>query len=144
MNCPKCKSSEKVKSGKMNGKQRYKCKKCGCNFSVEKRSTEKSDEKKKLALQLYLEGLGFRAIGRILDINFVTIYYWIKKWGENVSLPKSEDPVEIVELDEIYSFVQHKKTITGFGLLLIDLENATSILFVENAIQRRLENFGRN
>lgn len=90
MNCPKCKSAEKVKDGTTNGRQRYQCKNCSYRFSVERRSTEKPEEKKRLALQLYLEGMGFRAIGRVLDINFMTVYYWIKKWEESVSLSKSD------------------------------------------------------
>ncbi len=64
---------------------------------------------------MYLEGLGFRAIGRVLDINFVTIYHWIKKWGASISLPQPSEPLEIVELDEIHTYVQSKK-------LLLDLD----------------------
>ncbi|KQK24399.1 insertion element iso-iS1d protein insA [Chryseobacterium aquaticum] len=135
MDCPKCKSNRQVKDGNTNGRQRYQCKNCGYRFSVERRSTEKSDEKKRLALQLYLEGLGFRAIGRVLEINFMTVYYWIKKWGDSVSLPSSESPVEIVELDELHSYVKNKKTTAGSGLLLIDLEKGSSILFVGKEIQ---------
>jgi insertion element IS1 protein InsB len=36
-----------------------------------------------MALELYLEGLGFRAIGRVLRMSYVTVYYWIKEWGES-------------------------------------------------------------
>lgn len=135
MNCPKCKSDKSTKDGKTNNRQRYKCKNCGRHFSVEKRSNEKSDEQKRLALQLYLEGMGFRAIGRTLNINYGTVFQWIKKWGEQAELPKSEEPIEVVELDEIHTYVQHKKTTVGSGFLLIDLESASSILFVEKDIQ---------
>ena len=31
--CPKCGKKEKVKNGFMKGKQRYKCKCCGCNYT---------------------------------------------------------------------------------------------------------------
>jgi hypothetical protein len=57
-----------------------------------------------------------------------------EKVGESVSLPKSQEPIEIVELDEIHSYIQNKKTTVGAGLLLIDLESATSILFVGKEI----------
>ena len=142
MNCPKCKSNERVKDGITNGRQRYQCKNCGRRFSVERRSTEKSDEQKRLALELYLEGLGFRAIGRVLNINYVTIYYWIKKWGESVSLPKAQEPIEIVELDEIHTYIKNKKTTAGFGWLLTDLEDASSILFVEKETQKHSKSCG--
>lgn len=144
MKCYKCQSEDKVKAGFTRGLQRYKCKNCGCFFSVESKSDVKSLEQKKLALTLYLEGMGFRAIGRVLKISYGTVYQWVKKWGESVSLPKSEEPIEIVELDEIHSYVQNKKTTVGAGLLLIDLENASSILFVEKETPQPSKSSGTN
>lgn len=107
----------------------------GVFFSVESKSDVKSDEQKRLALEMYLEGMGFRAIGRVLKISYGTVYQWIKKWGESVSLPKSEEPIEIVELNEIHSYVQNKKNTVGVGLLLIDLDGGSSILFVAKETQ---------
>ena len=60
MNYPKCNSSVNVKSGKIKGRQRYRCKECGCNYSVEMKSTAKPKSVKIQALHMYLEGLGFR------------------------------------------------------------------------------------
>ncbi len=131
------------KDGKVLGRQRYLCKDCKYRYSVERRSTEKPLEKKKLALSMYLEGLGFRTIGRVLDINFVTIYHWVKKWGASISLPQPSAPLEMVELDEIYTYIRSKKTTAGSGLLLTDLENGSSILFVGTALQKHLKNYGR-
>jgi transposase len=34
---------------------------------------------------MYLEGIGFRGIGRLLSISFGTVYQWARKWGEQVS-----------------------------------------------------------
>ena len=59
--------------------------------------------------------------------------------GEN---RKSESPIEIVESVEIHSYIQNKKTTAGRGLLLINLENASSILFVEKEAQQHLEGSG--
>ncbi len=50
---------------------------------------------------MYPEGLGFRAIGRILKISHVTVYNWVKEWGKKVLLPKKEECVEVVELDYV-------------------------------------------
>ncbi len=33
MKCPKCGQTERTKSGFHKGKQRYKCKFCGCNYT---------------------------------------------------------------------------------------------------------------
>lgn len=144
MKCYNCQSENKVKAGFIRKIQRYKCKDCGCFYSVERKSDVKTNEQKRLALEMYLEGMGFRAIGRILKISYGTVYQWIKKWGEQTELPQNNEPIEIVELDEIHSYVQNKKTTVGAGLLLIDLENATSTLFVENAPQKHLESFGKS
>jgi transposase-like protein len=135
MNCPKCKKSEYVKAGFVKNRQRYKCKICGYYYSVEKKSDVKTEETRRLALEMYLEGLGVRAIGRLLRISFGTVYQWIKKWEETVELPIKKEPASIVELNEMHSYIMRKKTTVGHGLLLIDLENGLSLLSVATAQQ---------
>ena len=134
MKCPKCKCSKKVKNGYIKDMQRYKCKDCGYNYTVEKRSGEYSKETKRKALQLYLEGLGFRSIGRVLGVSNVSILNWIRNFGEKVKdLQSDSNPIEYAELDEMHSYIGNKKTIVGFGLLLIDLgkNSSTSLLATE-------------
>jgi len=86
---------------------------------------------------MYLEGLGFRAIGRILNISYGTVYQWIKKWGCNLELPKRNEVIEVVELDEMHTYVGRKKTTDGYGLLLIDMENGFSLLSVATGQQQQ-------
>ena len=76
MNCPKYKySHQSTKDSKANaGKQRYKCKNRNYHFSIERRCTEKTDEQKRLALQLYLKGMSFHAICIVLNISYVMIF----------------------------------------------------------------------
>ena len=83
MECPKCKSEDKVKNGLAQGLQRYRCKACKCNYT---RSTPpgKTPEIKKMALLMYLEGVGFRAIGRLLNISNVTVLYWVRKAAQGL------------------------------------------------------------
>jgi transposase-like protein len=138
MNCPKCKSSHYIKYGIVHERQRYKCKDCLYLYTVEHKSDVKPSETKRLALDMYLEGLGFRAIGRILKISYGTVYSWIKDWGSKVSLPRRENPVKIVELDELHTYVGQKKTTVGYGLLLIDLEKNISILSVATVQQTQV------
>jgi len=125
MKCIKCNQDNKVKDGMARGKQRYRCKNCNYRFTVERRSSEKPLELKRMALRLYLEGMGIRAIGRALNINFMTIYYWIKKLGESVHIPNSQEPLDAVELDEIHTYVGQKKTTAGHGLRLTEMERNT-------------------
>ena len=127
LNCPRCASADKVKSGINKGCQRYKCKTCQYFFTVAHKSDTATPAQRRLALNLYLEGLGFRSIGQILGFSHVAIYQWVKAFGEQVEQIK-RSAVQIVELDELHSYVGHKKTIDGSGLLLIDLANASSML----------------
>ena len=65
-NCPKCHSEDCTKDGIVKGKQRYKCKSCGYRHTVSHRGI--SLDIKRQALELYLEGLGFRSIGRFFEM----------------------------------------------------------------------------
>jgi len=58
---------------------------------------------------MYLEGLGFRAIGRVLKISYGIVYYWVRKWGKSLELPNRNESIEVVELDELHSYVGQKK-----------------------------------
>ena len=143
MNCPKCSSDKKVKSGFVNGKQRYKCKECSCNFTVEIKSTAKSKSKKKNALHLYLEGLGFRSIGRYLKVSHVAVYNWIKSYGEEIEKLRTDKEIEVVELDEMRTYIMSKKTIVGYGLLLVDLEKNLSTSLLATGVPNQAEGYGK-
>ncbi len=127
LNCPRCASADKVKSGLKSGRQRYKCKSCQYFFTVAHKSDTATTAQRRLALTLYLEGLGFRSIGRILGFSHVAVYQWVKTFGEDLESFK-RSTAQIVELDELHSYVGHRKTTAGSGLLLIDLANASSML----------------
>lgn len=142
MNCPKCKSSKNTKDGVIKGKQRYKCKKCNYRYTVEIKSTSKSQDMKRLALELYLEGLGFRSIGRVLKVSHVSVYNWIKEYGEKIDDIKSDNKIEVMELDEMHTYIGNKKTSVGFGLLLIDMGKNLSTAFLVTEAQKQVKNFG--
>ncbi|KAA6341828.1 hypothetical protein EZS27_010401, partial [termite gut metagenome] len=88
MDCPRCGSINYTKDGFVKGRQRYACKACRYHYTVAKKSDVKSVETGRMALELYLNGLGFRATGRLLKISYGTVYAWIKKWGATVDLPR--------------------------------------------------------
>ena len=142
--CPKCKSEDRRKDGIVREKQRYRCKACNYRYTVEKKDAKESTaEIRKMALNLYLEGLGFRSIGRILDFSHVAVYNWIRAFGEEVvSLGESED-TSIVEIDEMHSYIGSKKTTVGYGLQLIDSVNGLSISSLDDEIRKQDKHFGR-
>ena len=130
LSCPRCASTDRVKSGVIQDHQRYKCKGCHYLYTVPHKSDTATPAQRRMAVTLYLEGLGFRSIGRILGFSHVAIYQWIKALGEEVAQMK-RPAAQIVELDELHSYVGHKKTTAGSGLLLIELGNASSMLSLE-------------
>jgi transposase len=91
---------------------------------------------------MYLEGMGFRSIGRILKISSGTVFQWVKNWGKNAELPGRNGDVSIIELDEMHTYVSQKKTTDGYGLLLIDMEKGISLLSVGTGQQKRDYNCG--
>ena len=128
MDCAKCKSSNNVKRGIVKGRQRYTCKDCGYNYTVERKSSSKPDIMKRQALELYLEGLGFRSIGRFLGVSHVSVYNWIKSFGGEIEKIRSSQKIEVLEIDEMHTYIGNKKTIAGFGLLLIEMAKSSSIV----------------
>lgn len=143
MNCPKCKSTKFVKNGIVKDKQRYVCNVCKYNYTVGKKITAKASDVKRNALEMYLEGLGFRSIGRLLKTSHVSIYNWIKAFGENINQIRSEGKIEVVEMDEMHTYIGQKKTTAGFGLLLIDMGKNSLIAFSEHAELKQVKSFGK-
>jgi transposase len=113
--CKKCGSEKAVKNGVEAGKQRYKCKECGCNFREgDERTNEKIAAKKALCVLLYAMAKGsYRMMGKLLKIDHTQVYRWIRAYGE--SLPEPEAPGEITEMefDEMWHFIGSKKESFG-------------------------------
>jgi transposase-like protein len=111
MSCPKCGSTDCAKDGLVKEKQRYKCKSCGYRHTVQYRVI--SPAIKRQALPLYLEGLGFRSIGRFLKCSHVAVYNWIKAHGESIEAIGCAAGVDVVEMDEMHTYTGPKKTFAG-------------------------------
>ena len=142
MNCPRCKSQDIRRDGKVKSKQRFYCINCHYHFTVEKKTTAASELVKKNALLLYLEGLGFRSIGRFLKVSHVSVYKWIKQFGEQLAPLKSEHHIKVVELDELHTYISQKKTIAGYGLLLIEMGKNSSTVYLVPGEAKQANNSG--
>ena len=59
----------------------------------------------------------------------MTILNWIRAFGEELPSIKTKTPVQIMELDEMHSYIGSKKTIAGYGLLLIEMKEDSSIAY---------------
>ena len=143
MKCSKCASENKVKNGFVKDRQRYRCKDCGNNYCVEQKSTAKLPSVRRMGLMMYLEGCGFNSIGRLLGVSHVAVIKWIKKYGSQLNEIKNENPVEVVELDEMHSYIMSKKTIVGYGLQLIERENDTLISLLGTEAPKLEKSYGK-
>ena len=139
-NCPKCNSKNIRKDGIVKQKQRYLCKDCKYHFTVE--CVGKPEKLKRDALILYLEGLGFRSIGRFLKVSHVAVFNWIKGFGGKLDELRSAHDIEVVEIDEMHTYIGSKKTTVGFGLLLIEMGTDSSIVKLAHEELKRVKNSG--
>ena len=117
MNCPHCESGRVVKAGFQSGKQRYKCTIC-CRVFVKPSQRGVAPEIKEQALAMYLEGLGFRAIGRLLGVSNVAVLKWVRKAAQNLPQPEKPPIVDVLEMDELWHFIKKRAKNSGCGLRL--------------------------
>jgi transposase-like protein len=98
MNCPKCGSQEYTKNGIVSGRQRYRCKQCQYNYTVTQKSNAITETLRRRVLQTYLEGVGFRGIGRIFGISCTSAMMIVKQYGKTVKMPMKKKPVKTAEI----------------------------------------------
>lgn len=125
--CRFCESNRLVKNGVIRGVQRYKCKECRRNQLPKDGRVKYSNKERYMAVAMYLNNVGFRAIGRVMQIPFQIIHGWIRKAGELVEMevdkaPKTSRDISILEMDELYTYIQKKSGKYEYGLLLIGTE----------------------
>ena len=124
MECKHCSSEKTRKNGISKGYQRYKCNTCERTFSGT--PAKHSEKTKRMAVWMSLNGVGIRKIALLLGTNHVNVLNWLKKAHETMqkSLETSRsdysEDVDIIEMDEIYTFIQKKGSDIRYGLLILD------------------------
>lgn len=120
--CPKCGSESVVKSGVVADRQRYRCKQCSYHFSVDKLGKEIDNYFVVKALQLYLEGVSFREIERILGVSHVTVSNWVKKHGIQRPINTTYHPsYRILTQSELLEYFSNKENTIGKGMILTEV-----------------------
>lgn len=120
--CPQCQSKKVVKSGVIKDKQRYKCKDCGYHFTVNKIGKQIDMYYVTKALQLYLEGLTYREIERILGVSHVSVMNWVKKY--NIHKVKNLDyhpTYKILSQSELSKHFAKPENTKGAGVIVTEL-----------------------
>ena len=59
-------------------------------------------------------------------------------------LHTTSQKIEMVEVDEMHSYIGSKKTTVGYGLLLIDMEKDSSTSLLATEATKQQQSFGKN
>lgn len=122
LTCPKCNNDTYVKSGVIKGRQRYKCKKCSYNFTVQKQGKKINDYYVTKALQLYIEGISYREIERILGVSHVSVMNWVKSYKLKRIVNQNLRPTyKILTQEELVKYVSSVENLTGSGMIITEL-----------------------
>jgi IS1 family transposase/transposase-like protein len=111
--CRVCKSTHIVKNGTNRyGNAQYHCKNCGA-YRVLKPTQAYSETEQQLVLRACLERCSLRGIARIFAMTRQTIVRWFRAYTQKLPDVKETllpaTPIDVLELDEIWSFVQQKE-----------------------------------
>jgi hypothetical protein len=59
---------------------------------------------------MYVDGLNYRRIGRLLEVDHKSVMHWVKAYTDQLPPAPVPDDVNNAELDELFTFVEKKKT----------------------------------
>src|SRR5690242_7782772 len=126
LRCKGCGGEEHVKNGFMRGKQRYRCKACGLNFT-DTPPRGMPLRVKVTAVLLYLSGLSMSRTAKLLGVSTPSVQAWIERFAEVYARkPEPEGRAVVVELDEMWRFLEKSGTSSGCGRLGIVLRDGSS------------------
>lgn len=123
MLCKNCGNDHVHKNGKVRFQQRYKCKECGFNFvEGDKRSKPLTAIKRAFAIILYSLGkASYGFIAKLFNVTPAAVLKWIRKEAKTIEEPEISCHLEGIEFDEMWHFVQSKKTKDGLSKPWIEL-----------------------
>ena len=106
LRCKRCGSEERVKNGFMRGKQRYRCKACGLNFT-DTPPRGMPPAMKVTAVLLYLSGLSMNRTAKLLGVSTPSVMTWIEQLAKTYAQkPEPEGRAVVVELDEMWHYLK--------------------------------------
>ena len=107
--------------------QRYKFKSCFGTFREGDKCLKHSVEKRIKVIKMYLEGVGIRSIEHLEGVSNPLIIYWIRHFSNlvrkeigGVNISDDVRKIEILELDELFTYYKKNKTESMYGLLLTE------------------------
>jgi transposase len=125
--CKRCGSEGRTRNGFMRGKQRYRCRACGLNFTdTPPRGLPLGV--KATAVLLYLSGLSMDRTARLLGVSTPGMMAWIERFAEACAQkPAPEGRAVAIELDEMGHDLTQSPTSSGCGRLGIVPQGVSSM-----------------
>src|SRR2546423_5883097 len=116
--CPHCQSSvRQIKYGcTPAGSRKWQCHACKRVYTPQRKVRGFSPETRHQAVKMYLEGINFRRIGRLLGVSHQAAVNWVNAYSARLKELHPEPPrpdqeqIETVELDEMYARLLKKGT----------------------------------
>ncbi|HET6519810.1 MAG TPA: helix-turn-helix domain-containing protein [Geminicoccaceae bacterium] len=124
LRCKRCGGGEHTRNGFMRGKQRYRCKACGLNFT-DTPPRGKPFALKLVAVLLYVSGLSMNRTAKLVGVSTPTVQAWIEQFARvYAQKPEPEGRAVVIELDEMWHYLKKSRTSSGCGRLGIVLQAA--------------------
>ena len=125
LRCKGCGSEEHVKNGLMRGKQRYRCRACGLNFTdTPPRGMPLAV--KAAAVLLCVSGLSMNRTAKLLGVSTPTVQAWLERFAEDhAKKPEPEGRALVIELDEMWHYLKKNPRSSGSGKLGIVLQGGS-------------------
>jgi transposase-like protein len=115
ISCKRRGATEHVKNGMVRQRQRYRCQKCGYNFTATP-PRGKPSAMRALALLLYAMGnASFCMIGRLLGVSDVAVLNWVREQAQKLPAPEVSADVVVLTLDEMWHFLKKRQKNYGSG-----------------------------
>lgn len=110
--CPYCQSTERQNKAGFTeaGSQRYRCLVCGKKYTAEPRDQGYSAEFRLQAVKMYVDGLNLRRVARQLGVSPQSVANWVNAHAAQLPPPPLPEDVQVVEMDELHTFIEQKKT----------------------------------
>ncbi len=126
LRCKGCGSEEHVKNGFMRGKQRYRCKGCGLNFT-DTPPRGMPLPVKVTAVLLHVSGLSMNRTAKLVGVSVSSVQDWIERFAKAYAQkPEAEGRAVVVELDEMWHYLKKRPAGSGCGRLGIGLRASSS------------------
>jgi transposase len=83
---------------------------CGKKYTPEPQEQGYSAEFRLQAVKMYVDGLNLRRVARQLGVSPQSVANWVNAHAAHLPAPPVPEEVQVVEMDELHTFIEQKKT----------------------------------